>query len=190
MTSTAVTEWIRAHRSGDPDAFDRLVELVYDDLRRIARQQRRGRSATLETSALVHEAYLRLSRADPAWNDRRHFYAVAARAMRQIFVDHARRHRRAKRGGDVDKVPFDEAMDAPVSAPVERALAIDEALRRLEASEPRLVRVVECRFFAGLSEEETRDVLEVSLRTVQRDWQRAREVLRSILSDGDVGDRG
>jgi RNA polymerase sigma factor (TIGR02999 family) len=177
-----VTELLIAHRHGVDGAFDQLVGLVYDDLRRIARAQlRRIRGETLDTTALVHEAYLKLvdhSRAE--WRDRGHFMAVTATAMRQILIDYARGRARAKRGGGAVAEPLDEAHVA-VAAEAERLLDIDRALHQLGALDPRLVRVVECRYFAGFSEQETADALDVSLRTAQRDWLRARAWLRQAL---------
>ena len=174
-------------RDGDVAALDRLLPLVYDELRAIARRELRRRQpgGTLDTTALVHEAYLKLvdrSCVRPA--DRAHFLGIAARAMRQVLVDHARRHAAAKRGGDVARVTFDEGAVAGPLAADERAdalLALDEALTRLAALSERLGRVVECRFFGGLSEQETADALGVTTRTVRRDWVKARAWLHREL---------
>lgn len=172
-------------RVGDREALNRLVPLVYEDLRRIAhRELRRERSGhTLGTTALVHDAYLRLADQNrAAWVDRRHFYAVAATVMRRVLVDYARRHRAAKRGGGWTPVSLDES--ALVTE--ERAgllVALDEALERLAKLDPRLCRVVECRYFAGLGEEETAEVLGVSSRTVRRDWVKARGWLLEELRE-------
>jgi RNA polymerase sigma factor (TIGR02999 family) len=136
---------------------------------------------TLNTTALVHEAYVKLVDAGRAqWHDRHHFLAVASIAMRQILVDHARSRLRAKRGGGAITVPLDEAPGL-VAREARDLLDLDEALGRLEATDPRLVRVVECRYFTGLGEQETADALGVSLRTVQRDWLKARAWLRAAL---------
>lgn len=178
-----VTELLQAHGRGQSDAFGRLVPLVYEDLRRVARSQlRRLRvGETLDTTGLVHEAYLRLvDQTRATWQDRGHFLAVSAVAMRQVLIDHARGKARLKRGGDARHEPFEEAM-AAVSADAEHLLALDLALERLAAIDSRLVRVVECRYFAGLSEQETADALGVSLRTAQRDWLKARAWLRQAL---------
>jgi RNA polymerase sigma factor (TIGR02999 family) len=178
-----VTELLIAHRDGSPDAFDRLVPLVYEDLRRIARiQLRRVRGGdTLDTGALVNEAYLRLvDQTRASWRDRGHFFAVAAIAMRQIVVDHARRRTRLKRGGDKAIVPLDEANE-PGSREAAHVLEVDLALKKLAARDERLARVVECRYFAGLTEEETAAALGVSIRTAQREWFKARAWLRSEL---------
>jgi RNA polymerase sigma factor (TIGR02999 family) len=179
-----ITELLAAHRNGDPDAFDRLVPLVYGDLRRIASQQlRRLRgAATLDTTALVHEAYLKLvdqSRLEV--DDRNHFFGVAARAMRQIVIDHARKRGAQKRGGGSSPVSLDDVQVA-IHEQADLLLALDDALARLSLLNERLTRVFECRYFAGLSERETAEALAVSLRTVQRDWVKGRAWLRRELA--------
>jgi RNA polymerase sigma factor (TIGR02999 family) len=178
-----VTDLLIAHGAGDPAAFDRLVPLVYDDLRRIARLQLRRRRGTdtLDTAALVHEAYVRLvDQSRASWRDRGHFFAVSAIAMRQIVVDHARRRARLKRGGDQPFVPLDEAVEPGVRE-AEHVIEIDFALRRLATIDARMARVIECRYFAGLTEEETAAALGMSVRTAQREWFKARAWLRSEL---------
>jgi RNA polymerase sigma factor (TIGR02999 family) len=183
-TTGNITALLAAHREGDPEAFDRLVPLVYDDLRRIAsRQLRRLRgAATLDTTALVHEAYLRLVD-QPVLDvdDRNHFFGIAARAMRQIVIDHARKRGAQKRGGGRSPVSLDRVQIA-IHEQAEVLLALDEALERLGLLNERLTRVFECRYFAGLSEQETADALAVSLRTVQRDWVKGRAWLRRELA--------
>ncbi len=181
-----VTSLLVAWRSGESAAAERLFGAIYDDLRRVARHHlARERSGhTLDTTALVHEAYLRLvdqTRVD--WAHRAQFFAVASRVMRRILVDHARRRRAAKRGGVRQPVSL-EALDAgdlrDGTLAAERAgtlVAVDEALTRLAAEQDRLARVVECRFFGGLSDAETGAVLGVTERTVQRDWAKAKEWL-------------
>jgi RNA polymerase sigma factor (TIGR02999 family) len=178
-----ITDLLVAHQQGAPDAFDDLVRLVYDDLRRLARAQRRRLPGEmLDTTELVHEAYVRLvDRTPTRWRNRGHFWAVSALAMRQILVDHARRRQRQKRGGGVPHAVLD-VQDAAAHESA-RLLDLDLALQRLAAVSPRLVRVVECRYFAGLSEEETAEALGVSLRTAQRDWLKARAWLRAMLGD-------
>jgi RNA polymerase sigma factor (TIGR02999 family) len=179
-----ITALLIAHRRGDANAFDRLVGLVYDDLRRLARAQLRRvpPGQTLDTTARVHEAYLRLvDQTRPNWHDRGHFLAVSATAMRQILIDYARGRTRQKRGGHVQHAPLDEARVAAADE-AERMIALDLTLDKLALVEPRLVRVVECRYFAGYSEQETADALGVSLRTAQRDWLRARAWLREALA--------
>jgi RNA polymerase sigma factor (TIGR02999 family) len=183
---TDITELLHAHGRGEQGAFDRLVPLVYQDLRRLARVQlRRLRvGETLDTTALVHEAYLKLvDHTRASWKDRGHFLAVSALAMRQVLVDYARQRRRAKRGGDFLREPLDEAATS-AAADAARILEIDLALQRLAAVDERAARVFECRFFAGLSEQETADALGLSLRTAQRDWLKARAWLRAELSAG------
>jgi len=179
-----LTELLVAHGRGDSGAFDRLVPLVYHDLRRLARAQLRrlGPGQTLDTTALVHEAYLKLvDQSRVQWQDRGHFLAVTATAMRQILIDHARGRTRHKRGGGVAHAPLDEARIA-VADDAERLLELDLALRDLAEVDARLVRIVECRYFAGYSEQETAEALGVSLRTAQRDWLRARAWLRQALA--------
>jgi RNA polymerase sigma factor (TIGR02999 family) len=190
----AVTDALAALRDGAPGAMDRLVPLVYEELARIARRQLRRESAghTLSTTALVHEAYLRLvDQTRTAWADRAHFFAVAARCMRRVLVDHARRHRAMRRGGvrrqDVSLAAL-EATDAASLAAAERAdllVAMDDALDRLAALDARQARVVECRFFGGLTEAEVAEALGVTPRTVARDWVKARGWLHQELR-GDV----
>ncbi len=183
--SGQITDLLLANREGDAEAFSRLVPLVYEDLRRIARRSLRagGPRKTLDTTGLVHEAYLKLvdqTRAN--WRDRGHFFAVAARAMRQILVDEARRRCAGKRGGGVPAVTLeDDGRGAAIAADAERLLEIEEALSALARLDERLPKIVECRFFAGLSEEETALALGVSPRTVQRDWMRAKAWLREEM---------
>lgn len=175
-----VTRLLLAHREGDPEAFKRLTSLVYEDLRRIARRQigRGGAGETLSATALVHEAYLRLiDETRIAWQGRGHFFAIAARSMRRILVDHARERQAQKRGGGRPHLELDPERIALVEQ-AETLLALDVALAAMGALDDRLARVAECRLFGGLSEEETAQALAVSLRTVQRDWQRARAWLQ------------
>lgn len=171
-----ITQLLRRHHAGDRSAFDRLVPLVYSRLQGIARQQlaRGWPLETLDATALVHEAYVQLcaeTRVD--WQSRSHFFAVSARAMRRILVDCARRRRARKRGGGAAPLRLD-LVDVSRENRIELVLAVDEALAALEEVAPRLARLVECRFFAGMTEEETAIALQVPLRTVQREWTRAR----------------
>ncbi len=174
-----------ASAADDEVALDRLFAVMYDELRRVAHAQLRAEATghTLGTTALVHEAYLRLAPTpDLSFTDRQHFFALAARAMRRVLVDCARRFRGARRGHGQSLLRLhDELIGA--SSRADEMLAIDAALTELSALDPRLSRVVECRFFAGLSEEETADVLGVTARTVRRDWVKARGWLRHLLSD-------
>jgi RNA polymerase sigma factor (TIGR02999 family) len=184
IPAAEITALLEAAGVGDRAAFDRLFEAVYSELRTIAHRQLRRSlgSQTLDTTALVHEAYLKFSRQE-RWTvaNRLHFYRLAARAMRSVVIDHARARHRAKRGGDRVAVELDEQL---VAAP-ERAdelLAVDEALSRLERVEPELAQLVEWRFFAGLSVDEIAALLEVSDRTVKRRWRSARAFLYQDLA--------
>lgn len=186
-----ITDALGALRDGSPDALDRLMPLVYEQLRRMAHRQLGAEPTghTLDTTALVHEAYLRLvDQTRAQWHDRAHFFAVAAQAMRRILIDYARRHCAVRRGGLDGAAPFAISLDAVELSVTERAetlLALDEALERLALVDARLARVVECRFFAGLTEDETAQALDVSVRTVAREWTLARGWLYRDLS-GDV----
>jgi len=182
----AITQLLRAWNSGDSGALDRLLPLVYDELRRVAhnRLRRERRDQTLQPTALVNEAYLRLVRGKPPqWQNRTQFFAVCARLMRQILVDAARRRDAGKRGGGPVRVTLNE--DAlTVDSPQPDVLALDEALNALEALDRRKSRVVELRFFAGLSVEETAAALDVSSDTVLRDWKFAKTWLYQELRRG------
>ena len=168
---------------GDKAALDRLTPLVYDEIRRIAHRyvQREREGQTLQTTALVNEAYLRLAgSANISWQNRAHFYAVTAQVMRRILIDHARRRHYVKHGGEAQRVPFEEAVAeaAQMSGPrAAELLALDEALVELAEIDPRKGRVVELRYFGGLSIEETAQVLDVSPMTVRRDWRAAKAFL-------------
>lgn len=178
-----VGELLAAIRRGDRRAFDQLFPLVYDVLRRIARRKLAGERAghTLCTTDLVHEAYLKLIRLDRIeWQDRAHFLAIAAQAMRNILVDYALRRNAEKRGGGRAHGTLDEAVTV-VEAPAGDLLALHEAMQRLEAIDARQGRVVECRFFAGMSIEETAEALGISPASVKRDWTLARAWLNREL---------
>jgi RNA polymerase sigma factor (TIGR02999 family) len=179
----AVTLLLKKVSSGDRDAFDHLVPVVYGQLRKLAsRSLRAGRGEqTLRATALVHEAYLRLADGGGDFKDRAHFYAVAARVMRHILVDHAKAKKRQKRGGGAEHVEIDEAVMA--SAASLPALAdLDEALTRLEANDPRKARIIEMLFFGGLTHEEIAAALGISQATVQRDLKMAKAWLHQDLS--------
>jgi len=189
-----VTQLLAAVRQGDGSAMDRLMTLVYDELRAVARRQLRRflPGQTLDTTVLVHEAYLRLvDQAGASWQDRAHFLSVAGVAMRHILVDAARRRVAKKRGGEGLRITLDElapdqrGMDAARQA-VE-ILDLDEAMTSLAARNERLSRLVELRFFAGLTEEETAQTLGISERTVRRDWLKARAFLFHALRGRDEG---
>jgi len=175
-----VTRLLEAAEAGDSGALDRLVPLIYEDLRRVAHRQldREGGGHTLQTTALIHEAYLKLAGSGSvSASSRAHFLAIAARAMRQVLVDYARRRKAAKRGGGVISVTLgDEPQPAEASA--EDLLALDEALEQLD---PRQRQVIECRFFGGMEEKDIAAVLGVSERTVRRDWVKARAWLYQSL---------
>jgi RNA polymerase sigma factor (TIGR02999 family) len=185
----AITELLRAVEGGDKAARDRLFAVVYAELRGLARGQLRRIPArdTLSTTALVNETYLKLAGERP-WSarDRSHFFALAARAMRQILVDHARRRARQKRGGGAAPVALDEAL-VPSPDRAEELLALDAALERLEAMDAELAQIVEWRFFAGLSIEEVAQLLDVSDRTVKRHWRAARAFLFQELQSQGFG---
>lgn len=169
-------------------ALDAMFPLIYEELRRLARRQLRREAVghTLSTTALVHEAYLRLvdqTRVD--WRGRAHFLGVAAKAMRRILIDHARRHRRQKRGGRLERVPLDR-IELSVGERAQVLVDLDEALQRLAQVDARQARVVECRFFGGMTEEETAAALGISLRTTKRDWAKARSWLYLEMSPDTV----
>ena len=179
----AVTALLLEWRQGDKGALDRLVPLVYEELRRVARARLKGeRGHSLQTTALVHEAYFRLVDLDRmTFNSRTHFFAVAARLMRQILVDHARKRLAGKRGGGLTIVGLDEVSPAAKTTEVD-VLALDEALDQLTSIDARLCQVVELRFFAGLNIDETAEALDVSTATVERDWVTAKAWLFQRLS--------
>lgn len=180
-----ITDLLLEVREGHPDAMDRLFNAVYGELRHIASRQLRGERPghTLGTTGLVHETYLKLAdQTRVQWQDRAHFYRVAACAMRRILVDYARRHRAQRRGGELHRVTLDE--EATAAERGETLLALDEALERLAGLNQRLSQVVECRYFGGLTEQETAEALGVTARTVQRDWAKARGWLYLELSNG------
>ncbi len=181
--STDITSLLRAWSDGDADALDRLMPLVYDRLRRLAASflKHEREDLTLETRALVHEAYLRLLRQDRVrWNDRAHFFTLAARIMRRILVDHARHRAYRKRGGGTQQVPLDELRDAPVAAPRD-VLALDEALVELARVDPEQAQIVELRYFGGIDREEIAAILGISSATVTRRWRMARAWLFRYL---------
>ena len=181
-----VTRILEAIDRGDPDAPDRLLPLVYEELRRLAsrRLSREAPGQTLQATGLVHEAYLRLVDAEKAvhWNGRGHFFAAAAEAMRRILVENARRKRRLKHGGGRHRVELDEAVDA-AAAPSDDLLAVDEALERLALEDVQAAELVKLHYFAGLSVEEAAEVLGISTRKGYRVWAYARAWLFRCLGD-------
>jgi RNA polymerase sigma factor (TIGR02999 family) len=183
--SNDANELLAAVKGGDRSKLAELVDVVYEDLRRLAQQymgqERSGH--TLQPTALVHEAFLKLidqSRVD--WRDRSHFFAIGAQAMRRILVNHAKSRGRVKRGGGKQKLPLDEALTVSLEDDDE-ILAVDEALEKLAALDERQAKIVELRFFGGLNVDEVAAVLGVSKRTVEREWAACRAWLRRELSD-------
>ena len=185
-----ITLLLAAVREGDRSALDTVFDRLYGELKRLARAQLRfGRTAvSLDTTALVHEAYLKLVKAERlSLVDRGHFFALAAKAMRQILIGHAEHLRRKKRGGGVDALPLDDQVAAPALWQAEQLLAVDVALGELERLSPRLARIVELRFFVGLNENEIGELLAQSERTVRRDWRKARAFLQLELERQGFG---
>ncbi|HEX7571971.1 MAG TPA: sigma-70 family RNA polymerase sigma factor [Bacteroidota bacterium] len=182
-TPGEVTQLLVDVRAGDQSALNKLLPLVYDELRKIASsylsQERSGH--TIQTSDLVHEAYLRLAEADVSWQNRAHFFGIAARSMRQILVDYARRRDAGKRGGGMTRVSLSESV-LVLDEDFSRLLMLDDALRRLEQVDARLCKVVELRYFSGLTVGETAEVLSVSTRTVENDWNLAKAWLFRTMS--------
>jgi len=181
--SQQITELLDRWTRGDNAALEELVPLVYQDLRRVARRSLAGQRVdhTLQSTALVHEAYLRLAGRDRAhWQNRQHFFAVAAQAMRRILVDHARKHRAAKRGGGSVKLALDDGIALPQQRELD-LVALDDALRALATLDRRQSQVVELRFFGGLSIEDVSNVLGISPATVKREWATARSWLFAEL---------
>jgi RNA polymerase sigma factor (TIGR02999 family) len=182
--SNQVTVLLRKWSEGDEGALEQLTPLVYDELHRLAHQHMRRESAghVLQTSALINEAYLRLvDQPRIQWESRAHFFGIAARLMRRILVDDARKRNSAKRGGSLIQVPLDEVENL-VQQQAANVVAVDEALQRLEAIDARQSQIVELRFFGGLSIDETASLLKVSPGTVMRDWTFARAWLKSQMN--------
>ena len=180
-TPADITRLLQSASAGDRAALDRVLPLLYDDLRRLARRQlaRELGSRTIQPTTLVHEAYLKLAGSAPRARDRAHLLAIAAHAMRQVLVDHARERGAAKRGAGWVSTTLNDGVSTTNLDP-EAVLALDDALERLE---PRQRQVVECRFFAGLDDEEIAEALGVTARTVRRDWVKARAWLNRWLSE-------
>ena len=169
---------LAAVEQGDSEAMARLVEAIYPELKRLAHYQLAGERAehTLSTTAIVHEAYLRLVSQNTSWNNRRHFLRAAATVMRHLLVDHARKRNSAKRGEGVVALSLNENQLGGADDAL-AVLALDDAIKEIAAIDPRLERLIECRYFSGLSAADTAEALGMSLRTVERDWQRARGYL-------------
>ncbi|MBL8187320.1 MAG: sigma-70 family RNA polymerase sigma factor [Acidobacteria bacterium] len=187
-TSANVTQLLIDWRGGNNDALNQLMPLVYDELRGLAKRYMRRESAshTLQTNALVNEAYLRLvNQQNVDWQNRAHFFAIAAQVMRHLLVDHARSKQYAKRGGGAQQITLDEGLAVTDDNAVE-LLALHQALERLEAIDDRKSKIVELRYFGGLSTEETAEVLGVSEITIKREWAKAKAWLFRELSQSDV----
>jgi RNA polymerase sigma factor (TIGR02999 family) len=184
--SRQVTELLVRWRQGDRQALDALIPLVYEELRRIAQHflQRERPGHTLQSTALVHEAYVRMVGQNlPQWQSRAHFFGIAAQLMRQILVDHARTRQAAKRGGDVFKLSLDESSALPEQKDLD-LIALDDALKSLSELDPQQSRIVELRYFAGLTIEDTSEVMGISPATVKRDWATARAWLQREMMRG------
>jgi len=184
-----VTQLLIDWSNGDQAALDQLIPLVYDELRRLARSyMRRERPGhTLQTSALMHEAYLRLvDQRNVQWQNRAHFFGVAAQLMRRILVDHARSRSRAKRGGKAQIVSLAEP--STISAELSEVIAVDQALNGLAELDARKSRIVEMKFFGGLTNEEIAEVLSVTTRTVEREWRKAKAWLYRAISEGQTNE--
>lgn len=180
-----LTRLLASCSAGDEDAFDRLIPLVYADLKGIAHRRLRSERAghTLDTTAVVHEAYVQLvNQATATWRDRAHFFAVASRVIRHVLIDYARRRNAEKRGGGRFQVPLREAMTGEEPKTVD-LVALDVALTELADRDERMAKVVECRFFGGMTMAETAAAVGVSLRTAERDWTRARAHLYRTLNE-------
>jgi len=186
MSPQEVTQLLADWGKGDRSALDRLFPLVHDELRRIARRQMNQERAghTLQATALVNEAYLKLAgQQEFEWQNRGHFFAVCAQVMRHILIDHARAHTRDKRGGGAIQVSLDDA-ELLSQEQAEHLVALDEALHFLERLDAQKSRIVELRYFGGLNIEETAEVLDVSPRTVRREWQRSKAWLYRMITEG------
>ena len=173
------TDLLLSLADGNRDALDELVPLIYDELREVARKKLRWerQDHTLNTTELVHEAYLKLIQLDRIqWQSRAHFLSIAAQAMRNILVSYARNRKRLKRGGGAPHEPLEDVEEVPVEE-ADRILALDAAIERLAALDPRAARIIECRFFAGMTIEETAAVLETSPATIKREWRMLRHWL-------------
>ena len=186
MDSENVTALLHQIGQGDPDAWSQLLPLVYEELREIARRRiGNDQGATLGSTALVHEAFLRMVQPAPTFEDRKHFFAVAALAMRQILVDYARRSHAEKRGGGRPDLDLDDLEIGRMDR-VEEILFVDQSIDRVRLIDERAARVVELRYFGGFSVEETAEILAIDPRTVKRDWRKARAFL-SVLFDEAMG---
>ena len=185
MSESDITQLLELHAGGRSDAFEQLLPIVYDELRRMAKARRRQNPSyqTLNTTAVVHEVFLKLAgKQDAAWENRTHFFRIASRAMRDVLVDYARAKRSAKRGGNQVIHPLDEAGDiADIKS--DEVVAVHEALDTLEKLSPQQCKIVELRYFVGLTIAEVADVLEISEATVKRNWTTARAWLQRAIEN-------
>lgn len=177
-----LSELLQAVERGEPDALARLTSTMYPELKRLAHFQlaRENPGHTLNTTAIVHEAYMRMASGDGSWKNRKHFLRAAAMVMRHLLVDHARRKQAEKRGAGQAALPLEEERIAGDDDSL-AVLAMDHALRDIAEIDPRLEKVIECRYFAGLSVRETAEALDMAVRTVERDWQRAKGYLLDMM---------
>lgn len=177
-----ITRLIHAHRAGDPNAYDQAVELLYAELRKVARRNlsSMGGNPTLRTTAVVNEAYLKMRQAPASAENRSHFLSIAAKAMRQIIIDYARARAAEKRGGDAVHVTLDD-FNSAAEAQADQLLSIDEALTKLADHNERLAQVFELKFFVGLEDDELAEASGLSKRTAQRDWMKARAFLAELM---------
>ena len=182
LSAPEITRLLSALNEGNRDAVDALIPLVYAELRRLAAYYLRGERGghTLQPTALVHEAFLKLVEQETPWQNRAHFFAMAASLMRRILVDYARSHKAEKRGGAAEKIPLEEAFVFAREKPAQM-IALDDALKKLAEIDPRRGRIVELKFFGGLNNEEIAEVLGVHSNTVLRDWNLARAWLKTQL---------
>jgi len=183
--SAQITQLLLSWKKGDETAFEELIPLVYPELKRLARRYmgRENPGHTLQTSALINEAYLRLvDQHNIQWQDRGHFFAVATRVMRHILIDHARGHARTKRGGGASHLPLDDA-EALMKERAAEIIELDEALQTLATLDPRKSQIVELRFFGGLTVEETAEVMGLSAITIKREWRSAKAWLHTEISN-------
>ena len=181
-----ITRWLSAARDGDSEAVGRVCELLYHDLRRLARSRLRAHQpmTLVDTTALVHESFMRLLKVGQIEvADRAHFMAYAARAMHSTIIDFVRARQAERRGGDLARVTLDTSIAAQVVACEDEVIRLSEAIEHLSAVDPRAMQVVEMRYFAGMSESEIAKVLDVTERTVRRDWQKARMLLKAVLDE-------
>jgi len=178
-----ITELLHAHKGGNANAYEQAVELLYSELRRVAHRsrQRLGGNPTMQTTAVVNEAYLKLKQADVAAEDRQHFLNIAAKAMRQIIIDYARARQAEKRGGNIVHEDIAD-VDKAVAAEAEELLLVDDAVQKLAAHNARLASVFEFKFYTGLDDDELATAMGLSKRTAQRDWMKARAFVGDYLS--------